>query len=309
MGYDLAYLRPKKHFHTISPHIEPELRIKSGETVTVETLDNVGNRVNSVNDKDKIRPPLNPLSGPIFVENAEKGDVLEVVIEDVKILRGFGWTGQTSDWGFIEVGSPVWNLFTEAVPTLIKICRITDNKIYFPLIGERDLVLPVRPLVGTIGTAPEAEVPSNTPGPHGGNMDCQEVRPKNRLYLPVFVPGGLLFLGDVHALQGHGELGGAPIEVSTETELTINLIKNWKISWPRIESDEYLVTVGSSRPLDNAIRIALTEMISWLKQDYDLDTWDANLLLTSIAEIECSQITNPLHTAALKCPKRYLPKS
>jgi acetamidase/formamidase len=302
-------LRQKKHFHSISPHVEPELRVRSGDTVTIETLDNVGNMVNSVNDKDKIRPPLNPLSGPIFVENAEKGDALEVIIEDIKILRGYGWTGQTAEWGFIEMGSPLWNLFTETIPTIIKICRIADDKIYFPMKNGKDIVLPVKPLVGTIGTAPEFEVPSNTPGPHGGNMDCLEVRPKNKLYFPVFVKGGLLFLGDVHALQGHGELGGAPIEVSTETKLTINLIKNWKIGWPRIESDEYLVTVGSSKPLDNTIRIALAEMITWLKGDYVLDTWDANLLLTSAAEIECSQITNPLYTAALKFPKRYLPKN
>jgi amidase len=305
----LDCLRQKEHFHSISPHTKPELRIRSGDTVTIETLDNVGNRVNSVNDQDKIRPPLNPLSGPIFVENAEKGDTLEVIIEDIKMLRGYGWTGQTAEWGFIEMGSPLWNLFTETIPTIIKICRIADDKIYFPVKDGKDVILPVRPLVGTIGTAPEVEVPSNTPGPHGGNMDCLEVRPKNKLYFPVFVKGGLLFLGDVHALQGHGELGGAPIEVSTETKLTINLIKNWKIGWPRIESDEHLVTVGSSKPLENTIRIALAEMITWLKEDYDLNTWDANLLLTSTAEIECSQITNPLYTAALKFPKRYLPKN
>jgi amidase len=305
----LTCLRQKKHYHTISPNIKPELRMRPGETVTIETLDNVGNRVNSVNDGDQIHPPLNPLSGPIFVENAEKGDALEVIIEDVKILRGYGWTGQTSDWGFVEMGSPIWNLFTETIPTIIKICKITENTIHYPLMNGKEIIMPVRPLVGTIGTAPEVEVPSNVPGPHGGNMDCLEGRPKNKLYFPVFVAGGLLFLGDVHALQGHGELGGAPIEVSTETKLTINLIKNWKISWPRIESDEYLITIGSSKPLENTIRIALTEMISWLKNDYSLDMWDVNLLLTSVAEIECSQITNPLYTAALKCPKRYLSKS
>lgn len=299
--------RQKKHYHAISPHITPEIRIKSGSTVIIETLDNVGNKVNSAGDKDKIQSPLNPLSGPIFVEGAEKGDTLEVIIEDIKILRGQGWTGQTSEWGFIEMCSPLWNLLTDTIPTEIKICKIEDGRIHFPLKNGRSVILPVRPLVGTIGTAQEIEVPSAIPGPHGGNMDCLEVRPGNKLYLPVYVPGGLLYLGDVHALQGHGELGGAPVEVSTETKLTINLIKHKKIGWPRIESEEHLITVGSSKPMESAIRIALTEMISWLTGEYKLDMWDANLLLTAVAEIESSQITNPLFTAALKFPKAYLP--
>ncbi len=302
----MRHLKQEKHFHAISPHIEPVLTIKPGERIAIETLDNVGNRVNSEDDKDKICSPLNPLSGPIFIENAERGDSLEIVIENIKVLRGRGWTGQTSEWGFIEMCSPIWNILDDTIPTVIKICRIENGRIYFPLKDGKNVILPLKPLVGTIGTAPEVEVPSSTPGPHGGNMDCLEVRPPNKLCLPVYVSGGLLFIGDIHALQGHGELGGAPIEVSAETILTINLIKHKTIGCPRIESIDHLITVGSSKPADNAIRIALVEMISWLSSEYKFDTWDANLLLTSVAEIECSQITNPLYTVALKFPKKYL---
>ncbi|MEM2106399.1 MAG: acetamidase/formamidase family protein [Candidatus Bathyarchaeia archaeon] len=304
----MKHLRQKTHHYTLSPHAEPTMTVTPGETVIVETLDNVGNRVDSEMDKDKIRPPLNPLSGPIYIEGAERGDALEIIIENIKPTRDFGWTGQTSEWGFIEMGSPIWNIFKDTIPTEIKICRIQGDKVTFPLKNGNTIDLPLRPIVGTIGTAPEAEVQSTTPGPYGGNMDCQEVRPKNRLYLPVYVEGGLLYLGDIHALQGHGELGGAPIEIPSETTLTINLVKEKTIGWPRIVSEDHLVTVGSSKPTEAAIKTALAEMVGWLMSDYSMDIWDANLLLTATAEIECSQITNPLYTAALKMPKSFLPK-
>ena len=302
----MKYLRQKTHHYTLSPRAEPAMTVIPGETVIVETLDNVGNRVNSEMDKDKIKPPLNPLSGPIFIEGAERGDTLEIIIENIKPARDFGWTGQTSEWGFIEMGSPIWNIFKETIPTEIKICRIQGGKVTFPLKNGKTIELPLRPLIGTIGTAPEVEVQSTTPGPYGGNMDCQEVRPKNRLYLPLYVDGGLLYLGDIHALQGHGELGGAPIEIPSETTLTINLVKGKSISWPRIVSEDYLITVGSSKPTEAAVKAALAEMVCWLMSDYNMDIWDANLLLTATAEIECSQITNPLYTVALKMPKSLL---
>lgn len=300
-------LRQQEHYHAIGPHARPVMTIGPGETVIVETLDNVGNRVRSEKDEHEIRSPLNPLSGPIFVKGAEKGDCLEIKIQDIEVLRGFGWTGQTSQWGFIETSSPLWTAMPKAIPTLIKICTIDRNTVHFPLRNGKKIKLPLRPLIGTIGTAPEFEVPSATPGPHGGNMDCNEIRPGNRLFLPVFIKGALLYLGDVHALQGHGELGGAPVEVSAKSKLTINLIKHRTIGWPRIESSDHIMTVGSSKPLETAIRAALVEMISWLTTEYDMDMWDANLLMTAAAEIECCAITNPLYTAALKLKKKYLP--
>ncbi|MEM3048441.1 MAG: acetamidase/formamidase family protein, partial [Candidatus Bathyarchaeia archaeon] len=90
----MKHLRQKTHHYTLSPHAEPTMTVTPGETVIVETLDNVGNRVDSEMDKDKIRPPLNPLSGPIYIEGAERGDALEIIIENIKPTRDFGWTGQ-----------------------------------------------------------------------------------------------------------------------------------------------------------------------------------------------------------------------
>jgi acetamidase/formamidase len=272
----------------------------------VETLDNVGNRINSESDVDKNTAPFNPLSGPIFVEGAMKGDCLEVIIEKITPLRGHGWTGWPSDLGIVEVGSPVWNLLNKSVPNVLKICKI-DDKIHLPLKGDRELVLPLDPLIGTIGTAPPVEVASVTPGPHGGNMDCREVKAGNKLFLPVYVEGGLLFLGDIHATQGDGELGGSGLEVAGEVTLTINVKSHKIIGWPRIESRDELITVGASKPMDSAIRIALVEMISWLASDYNMDIWDANLILGAASRIRACQMICPLYTAAVAFPKAYLP--
>ena len=119
--------------------------------------------------------------------------------------------------------------------------------------------------MGTIGTAPELEALSAlTPFDHGGNMDVPDVKPGNTVYLPVRVPGALFFTGDCHAGQGQGELCGVALEITARVTLTFDLIKQRPIAWPRIESPDELMTVGSARPMEDAARIAYTELIEWM---------------------------------------------
>lgn len=121
-------------------------------------------------------------------------------------------------------------------------------------------------MMGTLGVAPPRgqAISSGTSAAHGGNMNYNGFVAGVTVYLPVFVPGGLLFMGDGHAVQGDGEIARTGIEVSLDVQFTVKLFKNKKINWPRAENDEYILTIGNARPLEHALQHATTEMIRWL---------------------------------------------
>ena len=302
----MKYLEQEKHFFTIDRRNSPVLTIKSGETVVVRTMDNVYGRIRTEEDlvTNISMEELNPLSGPIYVEGSEKGDTLAVHVNSIKIASDQGWTGFMPSWIYWDTRD-----LKEMVPTITKICRIRDNLIHFALQDGRILQIPARPMIGTIGTAPEREALSAlTLGRHGGNIDSPDICAGNTLYLPVFVKGALLHLGDVHAIQGEGELNASPVEVPAECTLTIDVVKGRSITWPRIESPEHIATIGGSKPLDDALKIALKEMIIWLNKEYGFDIWDASVLVASLSTIQVCGAANPLFSMIVRFPKKHLPK-
>ena len=145
------------------------------------------------------------------------------------------------------------------------------------------------------------------PGFYGGNMDTPEVRAGSTIYLPVNVPGALLYLGDGHAVQGEGEISGTAVEVPMNVTLTVDLLKGRRITVPRIEDEHYLMAVGSYRPLEDAMRIASHELIQWLVEDYGLSALDAYGLLSVAMESNISQLVDPNYTVLVKIKKAYLP--
>jgi acetamidase/formamidase len=141
----------------------------------------------------------------------------------------------------------------------------------------------------------------------GGNMDASEARPGYTLYLPVNAPGALLYLGDGHAAQGDGEVAGTAIEVPLRVRLQVDLIKRKKIAWPRFENDASLMAVGAYRPLDDALRIAFTELVGWIHADYGLSEMDAYELLSKVAKIHLVEMVDPNYVVIAAIDKRYLP--
>lgn len=282
--------------YTFSPFHSPALTIKPRESFIVETEDSSGGVIKEEGDLHTYhikRRYRNPVTGPIYVEGVEAGDTLIVNIEDVKVKeRGY------------TLIRPGGGALGEWIPgPRIKFCSIKDGKVFF----SDKIHLPLKPLIGTIGTAPEIEaIASIKPGPHGGNMDCQDVTTGNKLFLPVQVPGALLALGDVHAVQGDGEVGGVAVEVSAEVTLSLNLIKGMLINWPRLESVDSIMTIGSAKPLEEAAKIAFKEMILWLEEDYSFVREEAYQLCTNIATLKICQIVNPLYTVEAIMPKKYL---
>jgi amidase len=292
--------------YSLGAFYEPVLRIGSGETVLVETEDAFSGQVRDPQDRrdTKTMPFSNPVVGPIYVEEAEKGDALAVKIKDIRPRIGQGATRIPSWWWYLcDQAKYAYQDFLGAdLPHGTRICPIRDRKVVF----DDKHMLPYSPMIGTIGTAPEIEsISSEKPGPQGGNMDVPDVTCGNTLYLPVNVSGAFLYIGDAHATQGDAELCGTAIEMPAEIEATIEVIKKKEIGWPRIESGEFIAAIacsGTGMPLDETVRIAFVELIRWLENDYGYDRWDAYQLCTQIAKASLGNVW----TIVAKFPKKYL---
>lgn len=304
-------LSPKEYCYTMGKYCKPAITIEPGETVVVETADNTTNRVKKAEDVAVI-PNIkhyNPLSGPIFVQGAQPGDTLAVYINDIKPLTNQGWGGEFPG-GLSTVGDATGStyLLNELRPITVYISKVENGMVKIPL-KNRELSVPYQPLIGTIGVAPELDsVSPLISGVHGGNMDSPDITIGNKLFLPVFTEGALLFVGDVHALQSEGEFAGPPLEIAAECTLTIDIVKK-TIKWPRIESPDYIMTVGNSCPVDNCLRIANTEMLYWLRDEYGFILEDAVYLSSLLFRVRVNTVENLLSpSVSVMFPKKYLPR-
>ena len=270
----------------LDPRTPPIANVKAGETLEVETW-------------SALTRVVNPTTGPIFIEGAEPGDTLEVEIIDIElpdegtvaIIPGFGALE-----GWLNLMEP-----------RSQDCKIKDGKITYVRDDGKKIILDADPFIGTIGVSPEVEaVSSLTPGHHGGNMDCPDIRPGNTLLLPVTRPGALFKLGDVHAVQGDGEVCGVAVEVNSVVTLKFGLRKGWAINWPRIESPDEIMTVGSARPLEDAARHAYRELVEWMVVDHGWGRDDAYMFLSLAGKARIAQIVDPLYTVVAKLSRGHL---
>jgi acetamidase/formamidase len=286
------------------PNVKPIASVSPGEVIEIETRDCFGDAARPDRDWKQLLESgeeifENPLTGPIYVEGAERGDTLVAEILGIE-LGERGITALVPGFGLLE------GWFTQ-VPPLSKFSSIRDEKATFPVSEGKSVRIPVRPMIGTIGVAPPTEsIASVVPSRHGGNIDTPQVTAGNRLYLPVYVKGALFALGDVHAAQGDGEVCGTGVEVPAIVRVKFDVIKGKTIEWPRIESPLEIMTVCSARPLEDAARIAIRELIRWLVADYGLQELDAYMLLSVAGDVGISQIVDPAYTVVAKIKKEIL---
>jgi acetamidase/formamidase len=282
---------------------EPVLRVEPGARVRIETELNLGDVLHTddaVFTAEMVRPPyLNPATGPIEISGATPEHVVVCDIEAIDV-RSPGVTALVPrnspfpDW----LREREWGVHARVVP-------IADGFIHW----ADDVSLPLEPMVGVIGTAPLAAAVSTIDnGPHGGNLDIQEVTSGARVILPVAVEGALFALGDCHARQGDGELCGlGGIECRTDTTVRLDLApRPPEMRWPRIENETHICTIGCARPLEDAFRLAVRELVSWMVADYGFTPERAILLLGQVAEARATQIVNPKYTYVVKIAKRWL---
>lgn len=277
-------------------HKEPRVKIMPGETLLVETEDALSGQIRKAGDRrDKAAMPYsNPVTGPIWVEGSEPGDALAVRIEEIspRIGQCATYTGnpkQLCEW-----------LGTD-VPHGAHVCPIRDGQIFF----SDEITIPYAPMLGCLGTAPEWGSPTTLPaGPYGGNMDIVETCPGNTVYLPVFVPGGFLYLGDAHAAMGHGELSATGLEMPSETLIQVDLVKGRNIPGPRIVSPSEIMTVASGCPMERSTAQAFAWLILWMEEEFGWNRWKAYDLLTHVARLSVGYYG--IGTVATKVERRYL---
>lgn len=295
------------YVYTFSAAHPPIARVPPGESVCLETVDAFGGRLQTEDDLYTERcpgpPRANPQTGPIYVEGAEPGDALVVHIEHMEPIGAYAVTALIPEFGGLT-GTHLTAMLNEPLPERTRLLPIDGNELVF----DRTIRLPLEPFVGTLGVAPDLEaIASIVPGHWGGNMDCVETAPGRRVWLPVLNPGALFFLGDAHARQGDGELTGVAAEMAARVTLRFEILKNRQIAWPRIESDEYLMAVGSARPLEDAARIAWKELIAWLVEDYGLEAIEAYELLGLAGEMRLGNMVDPNYSMVAKVARRWLP--
>jgi acetamidase/formamidase len=295
-------------FHyTVGPYFDPVLEISPGDTIEVETEDAFEGAIETEDDlpSEVLGDYLNPQSGPIYVEGAERGDALAVSIETIE-PRGpqpRGTTCLVPEFGGLTYTDRTAMLH-DPLPERIKKLDVTTEG----TVWNDDITIPYEPFIGTISTSPMIDsVNALTPFKHGGNMDLPDVRPGNTIYLPVEADGGLVYLGDCHANQGDGELCGVALEHPTWTTITIDLLKDWTLEWPRIESDEFIMSIGSVRPMEDCARIAYTDLIDWMVEEYGFDKWEAYMLLTQVGSVRLGNMVDPNYTIGASIDKEYLP--
>jgi acetamidase/formamidase len=301
---------------------EPLLRVASGETFEIETFDAGTGYFKTADDLAKPErrpgfdrnPPLaNPLGGPVWVEKAEPGDTLAVIIEDILVEDtswiavgpGRGPLGDSARWQ--ELSRRYTTRVFEHVPGPSGTTR--DGELRF---NDR-VAWPITPFVGTLGVAPDREVATSIDGqgPWGGNLDIRDVAPGNRILLPVFHEGALVFLGDVHASQGDTEFSGTAAETMATVRLRLEVIKDRPIPWMRIEKPDSIVSVYAYRPLEIAVETAIVNLMEWLVNDYGFSAEDAYFIVSTCPDFRVNvyqmcRLHKLSFVAGAELPVRYL---
>ena len=296
--------------------VDAVAEIKAGQMLSTATRDCFAGRVRTTADlPSQVCDPryLNPQTGPFFIEGAEPGDTLAVHFVSIEPSESwgvsstfpfFGALTSSRDTATLQPPLPertwVYDLDTEA--------RLVY---YQALDGDLRLPLPMDPMHGTVGVAPAlAEARSSlAPGAWGGNMDTPEMRAGATCYLGVNVPGAMFSIGDGHARQGEGEACGVAVECAMNTLLIVDVIRGTYTPWPRLETDEFLITTGSTKPLEDAFRIALTEMVRWIASLLELSIMDAYQLVSQVALTPIANVCDTVYTVTCKIPKKLLPKT
>jgi acetamidase/formamidase len=261
-----------------------------------------------------IYPDVNPQTGPIYVEGAAPGDTLVLKIVSIEPDRKEAWSFFVPNVGFLSQ-TRFTSMLHDPLPEFVWIYPINKAKgtvTFVSRLGPEkyQAEIPMHPFVGTIGTAPadRERMHSLTPWYHGGNMDCVETAPGTTVYLPISVPGAMWSTGDIHLAQGDGEVCNTAVEASGWVTIDIlPLIKGKKVATPRLENDTYIMSVGSARPFDDAIRIGYVDMINWLVEDYGFDKWDAYTLCSQVSPVRVGNLVDTNYSAVVKFPKKYLP--
>lgn len=276
----------------------PVLHIRSGDYVKVHTLltsnperleaaglppDQVEKELRDVQTVKDRGPGGHVLTGPIYIEGAEPGDVLEVRFHSIELAIPYGYNAIGQN-GFLS---------DEIFDRKMKLITLDKKKMIGHFADGIDI--PLHPFFGSVGVAPPKEAGrwnSAPPWIHGGNLDNKELVAGSSLFIPVHVKGALFEIGDGHAAQGNGEVDITAIETSLIGNLEFIVHKGQTLHWPRAETATHVITMGCDRDLNAATHIALREMISYLMEEKKLSQADAYMLCSVAVDMDITQLVD-----------------
>lgn len=299
------------------------LRVTPGESFVMETLDASAGYFKTPQDKanpalrkgfDRIPAMANPICGPVWVEGAERGDVLVVTIEDI-LVDDYSWIATGPRKGPLGESTRWPELSSEYTTRIFRHVAgpsgtLRDGTLLF---NDR-ISWPITPFIGTLGFAPDREVTTSLDGQGewGGNLDIRDCAVGNKIFLPVHHSGALFYLGDVHASQGDTEFSSIAAETGARVQLKLEVLKDRRIPWMRIEKPASLISVFASRPLEVAVETATLNLMSWLTAEYDFTPTDAYFLVSTCPDFRINvyqmvKLRNISYVAGAEIAKKHLP--
>ncbi len=309
--HELVLAPANVHWGYYDAKVAPVLRMASGERVRVETMvagglqrlrlagvaeADIPDSLKAVEQRVTERGPgAHPMTGPIFVEGAEPGDMLEIRVLAIDFLHNYGVNA------FAPGGGTLPDDFPYARLKLLRWPAGASSVEFSP-----GITLPLAPFFGSIGVAPPplaGRISSRPPGWHGGNLDNKDLVAGSTLYLPVHVAGALLSVGDGHAMQGHGEVTGTALETSLRGTFEVRLHKGQRLRWPRAETPSHFIAMGLHEDLDEATKLAVREMVNWLVVVKKMSADDAYMLCSLSGDLHVTQAvdaTKGVHVSLAK---------
>ena len=284
-----------KTLFSFDKDLEPVLKVPSGETVRIRTKDCFGNQLQGPEDQlsEIDWEAINPATGPIYVEGAVAGGTLKVHIDNIELdAQTSSCTGK--DEGVCGGRFSDW---------ATHFCKVEDGKV----VWDERLSIPLAPMIGVIGVAPEGEpVNCGTPGKHGGNMDNTAIAAGATLYFPVAVDGALFGCGDMHAVMGDGEVSVSGAEVAGYATVTLTALPELSVPNPLIENETHFGIIVSAESLDKAAELAVQQMVDLLASRTNESEADLGMLLSLVADVRVCQMVDPEKTVRFMVPKYVL---
>ena len=288
-------LDDSKTLFSFDKDLEPVLKVPSGETVRIRTKDCFGNQLQGPEDQlsEIDWEAINPATGPIYVEGAVAGGTLKVHIDNIELdAQTSSCTGK--DEGVCGDRFSDW---------ATHFCKVEDGKV----VWDERLSIPLAPMIGVIGVAPEGEpVNCGTPGKHGGNMDNTAIAAGATLYFPVAVDGALFGCGDMHAVMGDGEVSVSGAEVAGYATVTLTALPELSVPNPLIENETHFGIIVSAESLDKAAELAVQQMVDLLASRTNESEADLVMLLSLVADVRVCQMVDPEKTVRFMAPKYVL---
>lgn len=284
-----------KTLFSFDKDLEPVLKVPSGETVRIRTKDCFDNQLQGPEDQlsEIDWEAINPATGPIYVEGAVAGGTLKVHIVNIELdAQTSSCTGK--DEGVCGDRFSDW---------ATHFCKVEDGKV----VWDERLSIPLAPMIGVIGVAPEGEpVNCGTPGKHGGNMDNTAIAAGATLYFPVAVDGALFGCGDMHAVMGDGEVSVSGAEVAGYATVTLTALPELSVPNPLIENETHFGIIVSAESLDKAAELAVQQMVDLLASRTNESEADLVMLLSLVADVRVCQMVDPEKTVRFMVPKYVL---